>query len=107
MLLSGYPRELGNGVGKVSIRGHLFPVAGNVCMDMLMVELGPANENDPAHDKVGASVSGGDTAVLWGPLGAEDGEGLVRLQDLAAALNTTQSSLTCGLDKLRVRRSFL
>jgi alanine racemase len=28
----GYPRDLGNGVGKVAIRGHLFPVAGNVCM---------------------------------------------------------------------------
>lgn len=40
----GYPRDLGNGVGKVAIRGHLFPVAGNVCMDMLMVELGPAGD---------------------------------------------------------------
>ena len=30
----GYPRELGNGVGKVHIRGALFPVAGNVCMDV-------------------------------------------------------------------------
>ena len=103
----GYPRALGNGVGKVQIRGKVFPVAGNVCMDMLMVDLGPAYENDPAFEPVGASVSVGDTAVLWGPLNEEDGEGMVRLQDLAAELKTTQSSLTCGLDKLRVRRCFL
>ena len=30
---NGYPRELGSGVGKVSIWGNIFPVAGNVCME--------------------------------------------------------------------------
>ena len=40
----GYPRELGNGKGKVCIRGQIFPIAGNVCMDMLMVDLGCADE---------------------------------------------------------------
>jgi alanine racemase len=99
----GYPRELGNGVGKVSIRGHTFPVAGNVCMDMLMVELGPAGDKESA----GAEVVVGDTAVLWGPSDdEEDGEGLVRLQDLARTLKTTQSALTCGLDKERVFRQY-
>lgn len=98
----GYPRELGNGVGKVSIRGHLFPVAGNVCMDMLMVELGPAGDK---HG-VGAQVVLGDTAILWGPDDGERGEGHVRLQDLAAILKTTQSALTCGLNKERVLRQY-
>eukprot|EP00977_Amphora_coffeiformis_P018026 scaffold6091_cov164-Amphora_coffeaeformis.AAC.10 len=104
----GYPRELGNGVGKVQIRGAVFPVAGNVCMDMLMVDLGPA------HEKVGigANVVVGDTAVLWGPLDEDvenggDNQGMVRLQDIAATLKTTQSALTCGLDKMRVRRQFV
>jgi alanine racemase len=97
----GYPRELGNGVGKVSIRGHLFPVTGNVCMDMLMVELGPAEEKDSP----GAQVVVGDTVILWGP-GNDEDEGLVRLQDIAAALKTTQSALTCGLDKERVLRQY-
>jgi alanine racemase len=69
-------------------------------MDMLMVDLGPA------VDDRGANVAVGDTAVLWGPSN-NDEEPMVRLSDLVAALNTTQSSLTCGLDKLRVRRSFL
>jgi alanine racemase len=100
----GYPRELGNGVGKVSIRGHLFPVAGNVCMDMLMVELGPAGDKDCP----GANVVVGDSAILWGP-GDDDEEesaGMVKLSDIAAILKTTQSALTCGLDKERVRREY-
>jgi alanine racemase len=101
----GYPRELGNGVGKVAIRGALFPVAGNVCMDMLMVELGPAEEKEG----VGATVVVGDVAVLWGPLDedGDDDEGLVKLADLASTLKTTQSALTCGLDKIRVLRQFV
>jgi alanine racemase len=99
----GYPRELGNGVGKVSIRGAVFPVAGNVCMDMLMVELGPAED----VEGIGAQVVVGDVAVLWGPETEHDTEGLVRLQDLAATLKTTQSALTCGLNKNRVSREMV
>lgn len=98
----GYPRELGNGVGKVAIRGSLFPVAGNVCMDMLMVDLGPAQ----SADSPGARIVVGDTAILWGPANDEDGDGLVRLQDLAAQLKTTQSALTCGLNKDRINRQY-
>jgi alanine racemase len=101
----GYPRELGNGIGKVSIRGHLFPVVGNVCMDMLMLELGPVGEKDCP----GADVVVGDSAILWGPgddIDEEEGTGMVKLQDIAAILNTTQSALTCGLDKERVRREY-
>lgn len=98
----GYPRDLGNGLGSVSIRGHLFPVAGNVCMDMLMVELGPAED----ENGVGAQVVVGDTAILWGPDDGEEGEGHVRLRDVAATLKTTQSALTCGLNKERVLRQY-
>jgi len=98
----GYPRELGNGTGRVSIRGSIFPVAGNVCMDMMMVELGPAGAAGP-----GALVAVGDVATLWGPEGPDDDtDGLVRLQDIAKSLKTTQSALTCGLDKVRVERKY-
>jgi len=102
----GYPRELGNGVGKVSIRGSVFPIAGNVCMDMLMVDLGPADDSAGTGD----SVAVGDTAILWGPEETnvdECGDGLVSLAELAATLKTTQSALTCGLDKLRVQRQLV
>jgi alanine racemase len=102
----GYPRELGNGRGRVSIRNATFPVAGNVCMDMLMVELGPEDDKG-----VGAQVAVGDTAFLWGPERVEQGEvvgeGLVSLAGLAATLKTTQSALTCGLDKIRVQRQLV
>lgn len=98
----GYPRDLGKGVGKVAIRGSLFPVAGNVCMDMLMVELGPAESKECP----GAEIVVGDTAILWGPGEDEDGEGLVPLREIAELLNTTQSALTCGLDKERVLRQY-
>jgi alanine racemase len=110
----GYDRALGNGVGQVSIRGHLFPVVGNICMDLLMVELGPAGEDDDHQDDdenvdnndVGAQVMVGDIAILWGPDDGEDCDGHVPLKDLASTLKTTQSALTCGLNKERVLRQY-
>ncbi len=35
----GFRRDLGNGVGKVYINGAYCPVVGNVCMDMIMVNI--------------------------------------------------------------------
>jgi len=35
----GYPRRLGNGAGKVWIKGNLVPVTGTVCMDMIMIDV--------------------------------------------------------------------
>jgi alanine racemase len=35
----GFPRRLGNGIGRVWIRGLLVPVIGTVCMDMFMVDI--------------------------------------------------------------------
>ena len=102
----GYPRELGNGRGRVAIRGNVYPVVGNVCMDMLMVELGGANEtNTTEENDIDGVVVVGDTAILWGP--SEDGEHLVRLADLAEQLKTTQSALTCGLNRSRVIRKYV
>jgi len=49
----------------------------------------------------------GDTAVLWGPLDENDGDGLVPLAEIAAKLKTTQSALTCGLNKIRVSRQYV
>jgi len=97
----GYPRELGNGVGKVAIRGKTFPVAGNVCMDMMMVNLGDED------DELGMLVEVGDAAYLWGPANDNDGDGLVKLKDIASLLKTTQSALTCGLEKTRVVRKWI
>lgn len=49
----GIPRSLSCGVGRVSIRGHLVPIIGKICMDQLMVDLTDADD-----------VEVGDTATL-------------------------------------------
>ena len=98
----GYPRELGNEKGKVAIHGSVFPIIGNICMDMLMVELGDADDQRGP----GSKVCVGDIAVFWGPEHDEDGDGVVRLQDVASTLNTTLSALTCALSP-RVRREYV
>ncbi len=36
----GIPRSIGNGIGKVGIKNQLFPIVGNICMDMMMVNIG-------------------------------------------------------------------
>jgi alanine racemase len=51
----GYPRLLSNR-GDVSIGGVRYPIAGTVCMDMFMVDVGTA-----------ADISVGDEVVLFGP----------------------------------------
>jgi alanine racemase len=35
----GYPRSLGNGAGKMWVKGHLAPIIGSVCMDMTMIDI--------------------------------------------------------------------
>jgi alanine racemase len=35
----GYPRNLGNGVGKMLLNGKFVPTVGNVCMDMTMLDI--------------------------------------------------------------------
>lgn len=35
----GYPRRLGNGKGRVWIKGKMAPVIGTVCMDMFMIDV--------------------------------------------------------------------
>lgn len=39
----GFSRKLGNGNGEVKINGRNYPVIGNVCMDMIMVDVTSGN----------------------------------------------------------------
>ena len=50
----GIPRSLGNGKGKVLVNGQFAPTIGNVCMDMMMI-----NIND-------ISAREGDEVILFG-----------------------------------------
>jgi alanine racemase len=47
----GFDRKLGNGVGEVLINGQLAKTIGNVCMDLIMVDVTgiEANEGDPVE----------------------------------------------------------
>lgn len=85
----GVPRGLSN-VGQVGIGGRLVPIAGRVCMDMLMVDLGPPEAS--------GEVNLGDEAILFGPGGPS-------VLDQAEAAGTIPYDLTCGLAP-RVARSW-
>ncbi len=51
----GYPRRLGNGKGRMWVRGKLAPVVGNICMDMTMIDVTDVE-----------GVSEGDVVVVFG-----------------------------------------
>lgn len=51
----GYPRRLGNGIGKIWLNDRLVPIAGTVCMDMIMVDITGMND-----------VQEGDDVVIFG-----------------------------------------
>jgi alanine racemase len=55
----GVPRRLG-GTMTVQLAGRRRPVVGRVCMDQVVVDLGPADAAD-------AAVAPGDEVVLFGP----------------------------------------
>ena len=60
----GYPRSLSN-KGHVLIRGKRYPVVGSVCMDSLMVDLGPQGEawNGDEVILIGEAGNGSDERI--------------------------------------------
>jgi Alr-MurF fusion protein len=83
----GFSRKLGNGLGSVRIRDKYAPVAGDVCMDMLMA------------DVTGISgVSVGDEVVIFD----ED----YPVMNLARQLNTIPYEILTGISA-RVKRVYL
>jgi alanine racemase len=51
----GYSRRLGNGVGKMYVKGKLAPVIGTVCMDMTMIDVTNI-----------AGIAEGDEVIIFG-----------------------------------------
>lgn len=87
----GYPRLLSNRA-EVGINGLRYPVAGIVCMDMFMVNLG-----DP--DGPGATVQEGDEVVLLGTGGPSTFE-------VAIWAETITYEICCGI-AARVPRRYV
>ncbi|WP_442973074.1 alanine racemase [Rhodococcus sp. NBC_00297] len=76
---------------EVSIHGVRYPAVGRVCMDQIVVDLGPGRPD----------VAEGDTAYLFGP--GDHGEPTA--QDWAETLDTINYEVVTGI-RGRVRRTF-
>lgn len=48
----GYPRRLGNGIGRMWVKGHLAPVIGNICMDMTMIDITGIEQVEEGEDVI-------------------------------------------------------
>jgi len=82
----GYDRRLSNGAGKVWIAGRQYPIIGNICMDMSMI------------DVTGADVQAGETVELMGEH--------IQLTDLADWMGTIPYEVLTGISQ-RVRRVYI
>ena len=93
----GYPRGMSNQQRVVRIGDELYDVAGRVCMDMMMVNLGNPSKNDEI-----SKIKMGDYAVLWGPQ-AQHAKN-VQVAWMAEQLGEYSSILEilCGINSQRV-----
>lgn len=60
----GYPRLL-TGKGEALIRGRRYPVVGTVCMDQIMVDLGPESDTQLGDEVVLIGTSGSEQITAW------------------------------------------
>ena len=79
----GIPRSYGKGKGWVTIHGKKAPILGNVCMDMIMV------------DVTGIECQEGDEAIVFGPSSTAE--------ELSAAINSISYELITAVSQ-RVKR---
>jgi alanine racemase len=85
----GYRRALSNR-GSALIRGRRFPIAGAICMDQFMVDVGDAE------------VYVGDEVVLIGKQGSEE----IKLTEVAALCDTIPYEVLCQFNE-RIPRVYL
>jgi len=85
----GYPRNLSN-IAPVLIGGKRFTIAGRVCMDQMMVDVGAA------------PVRIGEEVVLIG----SQGSGRISAEELAALSRTIPYEIVCGIGS-RVPRIYV
>ncbi|RJG18864.1 serine racemase VanT catalytic subunit [Paenibacillus thiaminolyticus] len=87
----GVPRVLAEKGGAVLIRGHRAPIAGNICMDQLMV--------DVTHIE---GVQEGDTVTLIG----QDGQASITAGEMASRCGTITNEIVSRIGQ-RVDRIYL
>jgi len=81
----GYPRSLGNGMGKMNVNGILAPVIGNVCMDMTMLDI------------TAIAAKEGDDVMVFGEK--------LAVTDVALWANTIAYEILTGISQ-RVKRVY-
>lgn len=86
----GYKRSLSNR-GQVLIRGKRYPIAGRICMDQCMVEVG-----------LNSNVVVGDEVVLTG----SQGEETISVDELAELVGTIPHEIFCNISA-RVPRIYV
>ncbi len=82
----GIPRLIGNGIGKVGVNGSLVPIVGNVCMDMMMLNV----DNFP--------VAEGDVVIIF--------NSNPTLSDFANYCNTISYEVLTSISR-RVKRIYI
>ena len=89
----GYMRAM-SGKAEVIIRGRRLPVVGRICMDQIMIDIGPDG-----------SAYNGDVVVLLGT-DEEAGGAVIRIEDLAAWAGTIPHEIVTTINT-RVPRVYL
>ncbi len=82
----GYPRSLSNGIGKMLIRQKAAPIAGNVCMDMTMLDVTDIEK-----------INEGDEVIIFSEA--------FPLQNLATWAHTIPYEIMTGISQ-RVKRIY-
>ena len=82
----GIGRQYGNGVGSVNIHGQKAPIVGNVCMDMVMVDISQIDCKE------------GDSVVVF--------DGFTTAEQLAESAQTISYELLTSLSQ-RIKRSII
>ena len=82
----GYPRRLGNGIGKVWVNGKLASIIGTICMDMFMIDITNIE-----------NVKEGDDVIIFGTQ--------LPVQQIAKWANTIPYEIMTGISQ-RVKRVY-
>lgn len=81
----GYSRGMGNGKGKMLVRGNIVPTIGKICMDMCMIDI------------TGINAEEGDEVIVFNDV--------IRVEDIAKQLNTIPYEVLTGISQ-RVKRIY-
>ena len=81
----GYNRKMGNGRGKMLIRGQIVPTIGKICMDMCMIDI------------TGIEADEGDDVIVFNDV--------IRIEDIANQIDTIPYEVLTSISQ-RVKRIY-